>query len=91
MHCDADLQPVLHPAIVAVSGKSGNDPIRIDPADAVVIPVGKIKISLGVEDHPVRTLDLRLTCRSAVSAESGPAPAGDESDHPLTVDLAYSG
>ncbi len=62
-----NLQTILQPADITVSGDRGNDTLRIDFADSVVISVRKVKIPLFIEGHTVGAFQLRLGCRAAIA------------------------
>ena len=75
MHRYTNFQTILQPADIAVSGNRGNDPLRIDFPDSVVISVRKVKISLFIEDHAVGAFQLRLGCGTAIPTITGkPCP-----------------
>ncbi len=66
MHRYTNFQTILQPADITVSGNRGNDPLRIDFPDSVVIPIRKVKISLFIEYHAVGAFQLRLGCGAAI-------------------------
>ena len=58
MNRNADFQTVLHPTDIAVPGQGGNFSPSVDFPDTVIIPVGKIKVPLGIENHSKRAFYL---------------------------------
>src|SRR5262249_49273075 len=68
-------QPALAPA-----GQDGQRPALLEPADAVVVPVGDVEPPVGRDAHVLRQVEVRLERRPAVGAVAGHARPGDGAD-----------
>ena len=63
-------------------------PGGVDLADAVVVPMGDVEATRPVHRHAIGRVDPRLSCRTAVSAETELPRARHGRDRPSGVDLA---
>jgi len=88
MDGDMNLQPILNPADVAMACNSMDDSVRINFSDAVVVPVGKVKISPLIEHHAERPFDASFDGHSTVTAISRHSVACLAGDYPARIYLA---
>ena len=83
-----NFQPILNPADVAMACNRVDDSVQVNFSDAIIVPVGKVKISLLVECHAERPFDASFDGHSTVTTISRRSVTRFAGDCPVRTYLA---